>query len=110
MARHSHRCGGPEEGRDAKRTHSYKAFTFKMDRELQERKRSQGGQTKRCKDTEEFQYSIGALKHAEQDLTNWCCLIRKRAAQYEAMRMCKADRFQKEGRARTKGSPSESLF
>ena len=66
--------------------------------ELQEGKRSQGGQKKRYKDT---------LK-AAQDRTKWRCLINKGASQSEEKRICEAERKRKERKARAKEPSSVS--
>ena len=57
--------------------------------ELQEGKRSQGGQLKRYKDTlktsfTDFNIQTESLTQAAQDRTKWRCLINKGAAQFEA--------------------------
>ena len=70
--------------------------------ELQEGKRSQGGQKKRYKDT------LKASEQAAQDRTNWRCLINKGASQFEAKRICEAERKRKERKARAKGPSSDS--
>ena len=45
-------------------------------------------------------------EQAAQDQINWCCLIRKGAAQYEATKICDAKRKEKKGKERAKGPPS----
>ena len=83
--------------------------------ELQEGKRSHGGQKKRYKDTlktslKDFNIPTeSSWEQAIQDRTKWCCLIRKGAAKYEEERMFEAERKRKEGKAKAKGSLSESL-
>ena len=81
--------------------------------ELQEGKRSQGGQKKRYKDTlkaslKDFNIPTESWEKAAQDRANWRCLIRKGADQYEAKRNCEAERKRRERKARVNGS-SESF-
>ena len=57
--------------------------------ELQEGKRSQGGQKKRYKDTlkaplKDFNIPTESWERAAQDRTKWRCLINKGAYQFEA--------------------------
>ena len=59
--------------------------------ELQEGKRSQGGQKKRYKDTlkaslKDFNISTETWEQAAQDRTKWRCLINKGASQFEKKR------------------------
>ena len=80
--------------------------------ELQEGKRSQGGQKKRYKDTlkaslEDFNIPTESWEQAAQDRTMWRCLINKGAAQFESKRICEAERKRKERRARAKDSTSD---
>ena len=81
--------------------------------ELQERKRSQGGQKKRYKDTlkvslKDFNILTESWEQAAQDRTKWRCLINKGASQFEAKRICEAERKRKERKARAKGPLSDS--
>ena len=80
--------------------------------ELQEGKRSQGGQKKRYKDTlkaslKDFNIPTELWEQPAQDLTKWRCIINKRAAQFESKRICEAARKRKERKARAKGSSSD---
>ena len=130
VARQDPRYRGPEEGKDANRTYSIEACTVKMDYhvtkmpderlpkkvlygELQEGKRSQGGQKKRYKDTlkaslKDFNISIEFWEQAAQDRTKWRCLINKGAYQFEEKRICEAETKRKERKARTKEPSSVS--
>ena len=80
--------------------------------ELQEGKRSQGGQKKRDKDTlkasliKDFNIPTEFWEQAAQDRTKWRFLINKGASQFEAKRICEAERKRKERKARAKGPPS----
>ena len=56
-----------------------------------------------------FNIPTDSWEQAAQDLATWRCLIRKGAAQYEANRICEAERKCRERKARAKGSSSESL-
>ena len=81
--------------------------------ELQEGKRSQGGQKKRYKDTlkaslKDFNIPIDSWEQAAQDRTKWCCLINKGASQFEEKRICEAERKRKERKARAKEPSSVS--
>ena len=81
--------------------------------ELQEGKRSQGGQKKRYKDNlkaslKDFNIPTESWEQAAQDLTKWRCLINKGASQFEAKRICEAERKRKERKARAKGPSSDS--
>ena len=81
--------------------------------ELQEGKHSQGGQKKRYKDTlkaslKDFNISTESWEQAAQDRTKWRCLINKGASQFEAKRICDAERRRKERKARAKGPSSDS--
>ena len=81
--------------------------------ELQEGKCSQGGQKKRYKDTlkaslKDFNIPTESLEQAAQDGTKWRCLINKGASQFEAKRICEAERKCKEREARAKGPTSDS--
>ena len=81
--------------------------------ELQEGKRSQGGEKKRYKDTlkaslKNFNIPTKSWELAAQDRTKWRCLINKGASKFEAKRICKAERKRKEMKARAKGPSSDS--
>ena len=81
--------------------------------QLQEGKRSQGGQKKRCKDTlkashKDFNIPTESWEQAAQDRTKWRCLINKGASKFEAKRICEAERKRKERKARAKGPSSDS--
>ena len=80
---------------------------------LREGKRSQGGQKKRYKDIlkasfKDFNIPTESWEQAAQDRTNWRCLINKGASQFEAKRICEAERKRKETKARAKGPSSDS--
>ena len=79
--------------------------------ELQEGKRSQGGQKKRYKDTlkaslKDFNIPIESWEQAAQDRIQWRCLINKGASQFEENR--EAERKRKERKARVKEPSSVS--
>ena len=81
--------------------------------ELQEGKRSQGGQKKRYKDTlkaslKDFNIPIESWEQAAQDRTKWRCLINKGASQFEEKRICEAERKRKERKGRAKEASSVS--
>ena len=81
--------------------------------ELQEGKRSQGGQKKRYKNTlkaslKDFNIPIESLEQAAQDRTKWRYLINKGASQFEEKRICEAERKRKERKARAKEPSSVS--
>ena len=81
--------------------------------ELQEGKPSKGGQKKRSKDTlkallKDFNIPTESWEQAAQDRTKWRCLINKGASQFEAKRICEAERKRKESKARAKGPSSDS--
>ena len=81
--------------------------------ELQEGKHSQGGQKKRYKDTlkaslKDFNIPTESWERAAQERTNIRCLINKGASQFEAKRICEAERKRKERKARAKGPSSDS--
>ena len=81
--------------------------------ELREGKCSQGGQKKRYKDTlkaslKDFNIPTESWEQAAQDRTKWRCLINKGASQFEAKRICDAERKRKERKARAKGPSSDS--
>ena len=68
--------------------------------QLQEGKRSQGGQKKRYKDTlksslKDINIPTESWEQAAQDGTKWHCLINKGAAQFESKRICEAERKRK---------------
>ena len=74
--------------------------------ELQEGKRSQGGQKKRYKDTlkaslKDFNILTESWEQAAQDRTKWRCLINKGASQFEEKRICEAERKRKERKAQS---------
>ena len=78
--------------------------------ELQEGKRSQGGQKKRYKDTlkaslKDFNIPTESWEQAAQDRTKWRCLINKGASKFEAKRESVK---RKERKARAKGPSSDS--
>ena len=75
--------------------------------ELQEGKRSQGGQKKRYKDTrkaslKDFNIPIESWEQAVQDRTKWRCLINKGAIEFEEKRICEAERNVKKGKQEPK--------
>ena len=83
--------------------------------QLQEGKRSQGGNKKRYKDTLKasindfnilFQLSPGNRLHRIEQ--KWRCLINKGAAQFESKRFCEAERKRKEWKARAKDPSLDS--
>ena len=81
--------------------------------ELQEGKRSQGGQKKHYKDTlkasfKNFNIPTESWEQAAQDRTKWRYLMNKGASQFEAKRICEAERKRKERKARAKGPSSDS--
>ena len=81
--------------------------------ELQEEKCSQGSQKKRYKDTlkaslKDFNIPTVSWEQAGQDRTKWRCLINKGVSQFEAKRICEAERKHKERKARVKGPSSDS--
>ena len=55
----------------------------------------------------DFNIPTESREQTAQDREKLLCLIRKRAAKYEAMRICEYERKCKERQARTKGSSSE---
>ena len=75
--------------------------------ELQAGKSSQGGQQKRYKNTlkaslKDFNSPTESWEQDAQDRTKWRCLIRKGASQYEAKRICEAERKHKDCKAKSK--------
>ena len=82
-------------------------------RKVQEGKRSQGGQTKRYKDTfkaslKDFNISTDSREQAAQDRTKWRFVSSKRSSSVEAKRICEAEGKSKERKEIAKGSTSES--
>ena len=82
--------------------------------ELQEGKRSQGGQKKRYKDTlkaslKDFEIPMGSWEQTAQERSKWRGLINKGAALYEKKRICEAERKRKERKAKTNVPPSDSM-
>ena len=80
---------------------------------LQEGKRSQGGQKKLYKDTlkaslKDFNIPTESWEQAAQDRTKWRYLTNKGASQFEAKRICDAERKRKERKTRAKGPSSDS--
>ena len=55
----------------------------------------------------DFNISTDSWEQTVQDQIKWRCLIKKGAAQYEAKRVCEAERKRKERKARANGSTSE---
>ena len=85
----------------------------RLQKKVQEGKRSQGGQKKRYKDTlkaslKDFNIPIESWEQVAQDRTKWRRLINKGASQFEAKRICEAERKRKERKARAKGPSSDS--
>ena len=83
--------------------------------ELQVGKRSQGGQTKRYKDTHkaslnDFNIPPESWEQIELDRAKWRCLISNGTDEYEAKRISESERNHKKRKARAKGSSSESSF
>ena len=81
--------------------------------EVQEGKRSQGGQKKRYKDIlkaslKDFNIPADSWEQAAQHRTK-CCFINKGAAQFQSKRICDAERKRKERKARAKGPSSGSI-
>ena len=75
--------------------------------ELQEGKRSQGGQNKRYKDTlkamlKDFNIPIDSWEQAAQDRTKWRCLINKGASQSEERESVKLKGSVKKGKQEPK--------
>ena len=75
--------------------------------ELQEGKRSQGGQKKRYKDTlkaslKDFNIPIDSWEQAAQDRTKWRCLINKGASQFEKRESVKLKGSVKKGKQEPK--------
>ena len=82
--------------------------------ELQEGKRSQGGQKKRYKDTlkaslKDFDIPIGSWEQTAQERSKWRGLINKGAALHEKKRICEAERKRRERKANTNGPPADSM-
>ena len=87
--------------------------------ELQEGKRSQGGQKKRYKDAlkaslKDFNIPTESWEQAAQDRTKWRCLINKGASQFEVRRICESEKKGKQeprDHHQTRHSPnSPALF
>ena len=81
--------------------------------ELPEGKRPRGGHKKRYKDTlnaslKDFNIPTESWEQAAQDRTKWHCLINKGASQFEAKRICEAERKRKERKGRAKGPSLDS--
>ena len=81
--------------------------------ELQVGKRVQCDQKKHYKNTlkashKDFNIPPESWERTALDRANWRCLVRKEADDYEAKRICEAERKHKEPKARAKGSSSES--
>ena len=82
--------------------------------ELQEGKRSQGGQKKRYKDTlkaslKDFEIPMGSWEQTAQERPKWRGLINKGAALYEKKRICEAERKRRERKAKTNVPPADSM-
>ena len=82
--------------------------------ELQEGKRSQGGQKKRYKDTlkaslKDFEIPMGSWEQTAQERSKWRGLINKGAALYEKKRICEAERKRRERKAKTNVPPADSM-
>ena len=82
--------------------------------ELEEGKRSQGGQKKRYKDTlnaslKNFEIPIGSLGQTAQKRSKWRGLINKGAALYDSKKICEAERKRREHKAETNGLLADSL-
>ena len=82
--------------------------------ELQEGKRSQGGQKKRYKDTlkaslKDFEIPMVSWEQTAQERSKWRGLINKGAALYEKKRICEAERKRRERKAKTNVPPSDSM-
>ena len=82
--------------------------------ELQEEKRSQGGQKKRYKDTlkaslKDFEIPMGSWEQTAQERSKWRGLINKGAALYEKKRICEAERKRRERKAKTNVPPADSM-
>ena len=134
MARQDSRHEDPEESRNAKHEYRLKASTAKVtghvlrmpDKrlpkkvfygELQQGKRSQGGQKKRYKDTfkaslKDFDIPVGSWEQTAQARSKWRGLINKGAALYEKKRICEAERKHRERKANacTNGPPADSMI
>ena len=82
--------------------------------ELQEGKRSQGGQKKRYKDIlkaslKVFDIPIGSWEPTAQERSKWRGLINKVAAFYEEKRIYEAERKRRECKTKTNGPPTDCL-
>ena len=79
--------------------------------ELQEGKRSQGGQKDRYKATlkaslNDFDIPIGSWEQTAQERSKWRGLINKGAVLYEKKRICEVERKRRERKADTNGPPA----
>ena len=82
--------------------------------ELQEGKRSQGGQKKRYKDTlkaslKNFDIPMGSWEQTAQERSKWRGLINKGAALCEKKRICEAERKRRERKTSTNGPSADSV-
>ena len=82
--------------------------------ELEEGKRSQGGQKKRYKDIlkvslKDFDIPMRSWEQTSLEPSKWRGLINKGAAHCEGMRICEADRKRRERKAKTNGPPADSM-
>ena len=80
--------------------------------DLQEGKRSNGGQKKRYKDIlkvslKDFSIPTVSWEQIAQDRTKWRSLIKRGAGEYEAKRISEAEQKRAQRKARTKASPTE---
>ena len=81
--------------------------------ELQEGKRSQGGQKKRYKDTlkaslMDFGISKGSWKQTAQERSEWRGVINKGAALFDEKGICEAERKLRKRNAKTNGPPADT--
>ena len=76
--------------------------------ELQEGKCSQGGQKKCHKDTLKASLKDFNIPTESWEQAKWRFLINKGASQFEAKKICEAERKRKERKARAKGPSSDS--
>ena len=117
VTRQDSRHRGPEESRDAKHACSLKTTTATDERltekvlhgELQEGKRSQGGQKKkRYEDTlsaslKDFGIPIGSWEQTTQERSKWRGLINKGAVLYEEKSICEAEKSTRNTKTRPMG-------
>ena len=80
--------------------------------ELQDEKRSHGGQKKRYKDTlkaslKDFNIPTESWGQTAQDRTKWRGLIRRGAGEHEVKRISEAEQKRAQRKARAKASPTE---